>query len=243
VRPSHSPALIEARVGNRLTILLFVFCLWAGIILLRMAQFMIFERDRTVEAMEREAVFRGVVPAARGRILDRDGRVLAWSERVFSVHWQVPRDAGQAARERALLGAEPWLNAGLPEPLPADWLGVRVLLAQGLEVERAVQLEPLADALRGLEVSAVFRRHLAGDAGVQALLGRVGRAADGGEVGLSGLEQEHDEVLRGRPGVFEVMLDKEGRWLPETWQKVSELRPGYDVQLPLRVRLAEGGPP
>ncbi len=227
--------LAEPRVGNRLTALLFLYCLWAGVIVLRLAQFMIVQRDHTVESMEREAVFQGLLPAARGRLLDRDGRVLAWSERVFTVHWQVPRNPAQAEAERKALSAEPWLASAIPEPLPPEWLGARVLLAQDVDLERAVRLDDLAEAVRGLEISASFRRHVVPDPAVRALVGRVGRDTDGSEVGLTGAEAEHDAILRGFPGVFQVMVDKEGRWLPETWQKTGELRPGYDVQLPIRV--------
>jgi cell division protein FtsI/penicillin-binding protein 2 len=201
---------------------------------------MVFERDGAVEAMRREAVFRGLVPAARGRILDRDGRILAWSERVFAVHWQVPVQAEQAARECAALASEPRLATRLPQPLPAAWPGTRVLLAQDLDADSAVRLEGLAGAVPGLAVTSHFRRQVVDDAAVQALVGRVARAEDGSEVGVSGIEREHDGILRGLPGAFQVMVDKQGRWLPETWQKIGELRPGYDVQLPLRARLAEG---
>jgi cell division protein FtsI/penicillin-binding protein 2 len=233
------PSRLDPQVGNRLTVLLFAFCLWAMLILLRLAQFMIFDRDRYLEAMHREAIFEGVVPAARGRILDRDSRVLAWSDRVFAVHWRVPRDAGQASALLALLDTEPWLTATLPHPFPPTALGLRLELARDLPAERAVRLQTLADQVPGLEIAAGFRRHLAPVPGWREYIGRVARGADGTEVGLSGVEREYDDILRGLPGAFQVMLDKDGRWLPETWQKVSELRPGLDVQLPQRVPLRE----
>ena len=228
------PSRLDPRVGNRLTVLLFILCLWGVLILLRLAQFMILDRDRYLEAMQREAVFEGVVPAARGRILDRDSRVLAWSDRVFAVHWRVPRDAAQAITLLALLDAQPWLTATLPRPLPPTALGTRLELAQDLPAERAVRLETLADQVPGLEITSGFRRHLAPEPGWREYIGRVAQGADGSEVGLSGAEREYDDILRGLPGAFHVMLDKDGRWLPETWRKVGDLRPGLDVQLPLR---------
>jgi cell division protein FtsI/penicillin-binding protein 2 len=215
-------------------VLLFGFCLWAILLLLRLAQFMIFDRGRTLEAMQREAVFTGSVAAARGRILDRDSRVLAWSDRVFAVHWRVPREAGLAETLLARLAAEPWLTVTLPRPLPPSALGTRLELARDLGAERAVRLEALAEQVPGLEVTSGFRRHVAPEPGWREYIGRVAHGTDGSEVGLSGVELEFDDILRGLPGTFHVMLDKDGRWLPETWQKVSDLRPGLDVQLPMR---------
>ncbi len=225
---------LDLRIGNRLTVLLFILCLWGLLILLRLAQFMVFDRERYLEAMYREAVFEGVVPAGRGRILDRDNRPLAWSDRVFALHWRVPRDAAQASALLAILEAEPWLTATLPRPLPSTALGTRLELARDLPAERAVRLEALADQVPGMEISSGFRRHLAPEPGWREYIGRVAHGSDGSEVGISGIEREYDDILRGLPGTFHVMLDKDGRWLPETWQKVSELRPGLDVQLPLR---------
>lgn len=237
------PEADDARVGIRLTILLFAFCLWAAVVVLRMGQFMIVERGRHLEAMTREARFTGVVPAARGRILDRDGRALAWSERVFSVHWRIPRERHEAERLLAVLDRQPWLTATVPRPLADTQLGQRLRLAQDLPVAQAMELESLADQVPGLEISAAFRRHLVADPRLRQYLGQVRTGPDGTEVGVSGIELEHDDILRGLPGTFEVMLDKEGRWLPETWRKVGELRPGFDVQLPWRSDHGEGQAP
>ena len=231
---SGPPVAADARLGSRLTILLFAFCLWAVVIVLRMGQFMIVERGRYLEAMTREALFQGVVPAARGRILDRDGRPLAWSERVFTVHWHIPRRHAEAEALLAFLDREPWLTAALPRPLADHQLGERVELAHDLTAARAMELEDLADQVPGLEIRAAFRRHVVAEPHLRQYIGLVRTGPDGTEVGISGIEREHDDILRGLPGTFQVMLDKEGRWLPETWRKVGELRPGFDVQLPLR---------
>lgn len=243
-RPAAGPLpRLDPRIGNRLTVLLFVFCLWAIVILLRLAQFMILDRDRYLEAMQRDAVFSGVVPAARGRILDRDGRLLAWSERVFAVHWRVPRSADQAGALVAILDAEPWLTATLSRPLPTAALGTRLELARDLPAELAVRLQPLADQVPGLEITAGFRREVVLDPEWREYIGRVTHGADGTEEGISGVERDYDDILRGLPGTFRVMLDKDGRWLPETWQKATDLRPGFDVQLPRRALSREERPP
>ena len=237
------PLPAAAQVGTRLTVLLFVFCLWSGLIVLRLAQFMIVQRGRTLEAMTRDAVFEGVVPAARGRILDRNGRVLAWSERLFDIHWRVPRDLEQGEAMRRVFAQVPWLQAAIPQPLRPEHSGTRLELAHDQPAERVVQLEALSEQLPGLEITARFQRHVVPDPALRHYLGQVRCRADGTEVGISGVELGHDDILQGLPGAFQVMLDKEGRWLPETWQKVSDLCPGFDVQLPLRTEPAEGHSP
>jgi cell division protein FtsI/penicillin-binding protein 2 len=76
-------------------------------------------------------------------------------------------------------------------------------------------------------------RRRAGAPEGQQTLGRVGRGRGGG-IGIDGYEKTHDELLRGRPGIFRVRTGADGRWLMDTWEKVQEMQPGYDVILPWR---------
>ena len=60
--------------------------------------------------------------------------------------------------------------------------------------------------------------------------------------GVSGAEAAHDVLLRGRPGRYRVLLDRTGSWIPGTWRRLSELRPGYDVYLPIKATPGGTGP-
>ena len=90
----------------------------------------------------------------------------------------------------------------------------------------------LADALTQeypeLEIRLRWERRRRADA---PYCGEVGQV-NGMEQGLSGLELEHDAVLRGTPGRYTVMLDRQGRWLDATFRIVTPARPGRDLFLP-----------
>jgi cell division protein FtsI/penicillin-binding protein 2 len=118
--------------------------------------------------------------------------------------------------------------------------GATVVLCRSLTPAQAAKLAPLCAANRRLQLTGRFERQRYPDRDLARRLGRVVRR-DGIEVGVSGLERANDAILRGRPGMFRVMVDREGRWLPETWEKVREMRPGYDVYLPVRLAALTGG--
>lgn len=236
------PRLPSPISATRMTAVLFVFVLWALVITLRLAQFMVLDRGRYVAAMTREAVVEGVLPAPRGRILDRDGRVLAWSERVFALEWRVPSTPEAARREGALLAAEPLLAAAVAALGEAPTPGTVAPLATGLPAAEAVRLEPLLGRLHSLRLASHFRRHHVQDPLWREALGQVRLAPDGCEVGVNGLEYTHDGILRGQAGLFRVMRNSQGDWLPETWRKEREMRAGFDVQIPTRTGRPEPTP-
>lgn len=225
---------IDSRVNTRLTALLFVFVLWGTLVLLRLGQLMIVEHDRTLAELDKAALTTGIVPALRGRLLDRDGRVLAWSERRFRVRWTPPTDPEDAARELALFEELPTGSAPCPS-FPDDTSpGIEQLVAADLNPEQAARWSAAVDVLSSLKITGYSCRRRVRDPQVRARLGRVARRHDGMTVGLNGAEKTHDRALRGTPGMFRVMIDKHGDWIPETWSPLREARPGFDVHLPIR---------
>ncbi len=187
--------------------------------------------ERLASCFRHDTWIEGQLPAARGCILDRNGRPLAWSTRHFSLYWRVPEQAGAAREELAVLqGYCPGIRLSFHGL--GDLGGRRILLRDGLSGREVQDLSRLRRDIPGMEIgSYTLRHHVA----VAALAVRVGEAqvVDGVERGVSGAELEHDRRLCGKPGRFRVMIDADGRWIPETWQKTAEVRPGYDVYLPV----------
>jgi cell division protein FtsI (penicillin-binding protein 3) len=209
---------------------LFVFVLWVLLIGGRMVEFMVVRRGREVDAMTRESVAHGEIPALRGRLLDREGNVLAWSERHFELCWQQPADPELAAKAaQQIRDSLPWLppfrvaDASEGEEPPV------LVLAQFLTPEEVLRVRRAK--LSGLRTEPVMVRRYASLSPAQRR--RVGEVTwDGARsVGVSGLEREHDALLSGEPGLYRVLVDKYGRWVPETWQVLQPMRPGYDVHV------------
>ena len=167
------------------------------------------------------------VEAPRGRILDRNGTVLAGNRVAYRV--ALSRSLPVARRPELLRRLAPLLGRS-----EAD-------LARALENRRASPLAPipLAEdvgpdvvlALRewperyaGVEVQARPRRHHPYGALAAHVLGSVGE--DGGR---SGVERLHDATLAGRAGADRLEVDSRGRVVGRLGRRPPV--PGRDVRL------------
>ena len=217
--------------SRRTRFLLSVFLLWGIVVIAKLAQLMLIDREQYLTEMTRRSVFWGCVPSRRGRLLDREGRVLAWSTRHFRLLWDVPQDMDAALRDWAgLKAAYAGLRAWSDDDI-CERVGTSFCVLEDVDVTSVTTPQGLL-GIQGVRLESFFVRHYCPDPEVAKSLGHV-EVVDGVEVGVSGAEKAHDALLRGRSASYRVMVDKDGKWIPETWQKTGELRPGFDVHLPI----------
>lgn len=165
----------------------------------------------------------------RGRVLDRNGAVLAISEPVQDV-WIEPADFSRAsAAERASIAS----LLGLAARELADKAASR---KQFLYLKRGVAIEPAARVAAlgapGVHLSAAARRYYPGGSDFAQLVGFTG--LDGH--GLEGVERAEDRTLAGAASRADVIVDRLGRAV-ENVSAPSPGRPGDDVVLSIDRRI------
>ncbi|MCK5806463.1 MAG: hypothetical protein KAI66_26765 [Lentisphaeria bacterium] len=239
--PAWEDIAVTPTARRRATVVLFCFVFWSIVVVTRLAQYMIVQRDHYLRQMSRESVVHGRVPSRRGRIVNRDGRVLAWSERRASAKWRVPADASLALAHRAQLVSvldTPCLpGEGALRGLAGTW----VPLSTDLTAKQFVALSNLSLSRSELILRTSFiRRRCQASQRILQIIGEV-REEQGELHGASGLERANDALLCGHSGIFEVMMDRRGKWMLETWRELHPMKPGYDVRLPLRIDGSESG--
>ena len=188
---------------------------------------------RLMSTLRHDAWIEGELPAPRGRLLDRSGAPLAWSTRHFSLYWRVPADSRERREAMAILRTSV-AGIRLGEAEASTLVGREVLLRDVLSGTEVLAVSRLRGELGGLEVRSYTMRHNAGGPALASLIGAV-QVMEGREHGVSGAEHTHDAVLSGRPGRFQVMVDHQGKWQPESWRKTAEVCPGNDVYLPVQL--------
>ncbi len=195
--------------------------------------------ERPAYAARAEANRLRVVPVepARGRILDRAGRVLADSRSAWRVRLDRRVPAGE--REAILARLAPVLG------VPAAELVARAEDPAAGRVAPAVQLDDAPEhvvmALRerqaefvGVEIdSHPLRRFPHGSLAAHVLGTLAGEAGPGqvGRRGGSGVERAYDDALAGRPGETRIEVDSAGR--PVRTLDGRPAVPGRDVRLTL----------
>lgn len=227
--PPEKPQLLMCRKRSRWFVRLTA--VWALIIIARMSQIMLFSREKYLADISRESWHRGMIPPQRGRILDGAGTPLAWSVRIIQLQWEVPGNPTDAWREWESLTAIPEIPLRLsPEKIPS-LVGTTVTVLSDISPDNARAVRQLCAREPAFKLAAAFIRHHRGSADMRRLLGHTVQR-NGIEIGVDGLERTHDLALRGRPGVYRVMVDPKGKWIMETWEIVQDMQAGYDVFLP-----------
>jgi penicillin-binding protein 2 len=235
-------------VLRALVILLF------GILIVQLVRLQVIQGDEYAERAEINALREAQIPAARGLILDREGRPLVLNAARFSaaivpgdlpergemgVFQQLERVTGVSAEEierRVQAGIE---ARGAFEP---------VVIKQDVDEDTALMLRELESVTPGLKLlTEPTREYLAGPL-LSHILGYVGPISEDeyeelkdqgyllqDHTGKTGVELTYESVLRGRPGKKLVEVDALGREL----EVISERRPldGSNVVVTIDLQL------
>ena len=164
------------------------------------------------------------IPGQRGRILDRNGKVLAASEDaadVIATPYQVKNPAQAAMDLHEVLGMP---TTDLLEPLQDRGSGF-AYLARKVGADEAARVEKLNIA--GISTVPTSRRLYPQGELASQVIGAVGSENQG----LTGLEEAQNEVLGGANGEQDVIHDALGR--PIRMDTVTPASIGEDIQITL----------
>jgi len=196
------------------------------------------------------------VEPPRGRILDRNGEVLAWNVPEFRVQLipgELPTDDHQ--RRMALVALErttgvtyATLEAAANSRLAVLDPFAPVLIRDGMDSEEAIAMRAAAAGLPGVRITASPGRTYLSEPSLAHILGHTGSIPEDeidallalgypmdGTVGRTGVEVMYEEALRGTPGQRLVLADPQGREV----EVLAEDRavPGEDLVLSIDLGL------
>ncbi|MBZ5596927.1 MAG: PASTA domain-containing protein [Acidobacteriia bacterium] len=208
------------RTHLRLYLLGGILVLWCLAICLRLVWLQIFQYGQFEQRAQRQQQRTTEVAAKRGIIYDRSGHELAMSISVDSV-FAVPTEIHD-------LGQTVSLIAGITKADPRELLARCKAGRTFCWVARKPDAET-ADRIRALNLRGIYfqkeskRFYPKRDLAAQ-VLGYVGMDDEG----LSGIEREYDDQLRGKPGRLLISVDARKKWFGSV-EKQPE--PGENVVL------------
>ena len=216
---------LRMKLRRRIELLAALVALGFVLIALRAADLQVWQASALAKRAHAQQAKLVEIAAARGRILDRKGRVLAESAPAPSVgafaDEIAPRDWPRLARALGLSRAE--IARKLKGRRGFVWLARQVSPAVAARVRRL--------HLAGVHMEQEWRRFYPLGPDAAQVLGFVG--VDGH--GLEGLEYRWDAWLAGKPGRKRIVRDARGRVLAEEWLKRPI--PGRDLVLSLDASL------
>ena len=212
-------------------------CIWIAGILWALAAaasvfyYTVMARDSLVEESSRIAWRQGVLSPVRGRILSRDGVVLAWTEMYHDLYLtSLPGGLKrrekllQRLKEEGFSGIEMSDQESLMKHLP-------YCLKREVAPDEFPAIRKLMTAYPELSLQVRFERKVLDSTEIQSLIGACSVDSDGIFVGISGIESEMNSVLAGESGLYQVMVDRYGNWLEGTLKILMPAEEGLDVTL------------
>ncbi|MBN1864150.1 MAG: hypothetical protein JW808_04555 [Victivallales bacterium] len=215
-------------IQKRARLLLFFLFLWAALVAAHLFYYSVWDRHDPLQKGKLLSEKIGVIPARRGRILDSDMHPLAWSERHFDLILSTsPEIPGRRKRMLLKLG-NIFPDIRLPENDTEE------CIREGITPLQQIECFELSRSFPELDLRSRVSR---AGTGIPAIERMIGETATRNEslFGVSGLEKQHNEHLRGTNGYYKVMANRFGRWIPGTWQEISPPRHGKDLVLEISV--------
>lgn len=230
--PEVSPDLWRRLMRQRLLVAALMCLGWAIAIEARLVYLQVYRHDEYVTRAENQQLRRVTLPAPRGEVLDRNGRVLAWSVPAESIY-VVPNEIKEANRVRtieALCGAlgecDRAFRDGLLEKLQVrDAKGRLKLFAY---VRRQVTPEQarrvVALDLEGVGTFQESRRFYPNASVGAHVIGYVNLD----NKGLGGVELSYDKTISGTPGRALAQVDAHHHVFSRTEKAPA---PGASIEL------------
>lgn len=204
----------------RLYLLASLLVLWCCAICLRLVYLQIFRYGAFILKAQHQQQRTVEVSAPRGIIYDRNGRELAMSiavDSVFAVPTEMPDIAGTLSLISKITKTDPReLLAHCQAAKTFCWVARRT------DADTAQRIRALN--LRGIYFQKEAKRFYPKGELAAQIVGYVGMD----DSGLSGIEREYDDELRGQPGKMLISVDARRKWFGSVEQQPT---PGHNVVL------------
>ncbi len=242
---------IQSRIMRGVILLLF------GVIVAELFVLQIIQHDHYMGQSLQNRQVRIRVKAPRGRVLDREGQVLA--DNVYLADITLPRAClGEAGPDSTLAKLLRWFS--LPETETLSRLRdqkeagrPRLTLVANADMPRIATVEERRRELPGARVEARARRRYKHGARFAHIIGYVGEVSPeevgdeddhrayqpGDTVGREGLEAAWEDELRGEAGLFLKEINAVGRVVGRRDVPLWPVVPGEDITLTLSLALQD----
>ena len=210
----------------RCVLLLVLFFIWSAAILCKIFSCTVLRRPDLLKQTNVLAWREGHIPAQRGKILDKNGHVLAQDR--FRCDLIMDYYPLHPSREKRLLRKlrimDPCFTLRPKETV------FPYVLKENLDLKAVKYYRTLFLGNPEVRVHGSFERDTKPE--LEKILGSTALNDRKESVGISGLEKLHDMTLSGKSGHFVVMLNRQGKWVNETLKILSQPVNGQDVSLP-----------
>ncbi len=216
---------------KRSGIILLILLIWGLLAATHVIYYSYYKRGKLLEESRYLAWREGTLPAMRGRILDKNGVNLAWSEIAHDLYLS-KKKLKRSAKNIIVL-----IQKHFNVQLTAEETEKGILLKKELSPDEILKLRKLFQRFPELEIVPYSHRMTVAYPEIQEKIGKTGKSTGTeDETGISGWEAQYNSELTGISGIFRVMLDRKGVWVPGTIEILSHPIPGKDITVPFTIQ-------
>lgn len=165
----------------------------------------------------------------RSKILDKNGVVLAWSEKYYDLYYNNLTDSPKRIKIIYERIKNIFPNAQKPS---CDQF--QSVMLRSLQPRQIVSLENSIYLYQELQINARIERNIVDYPNIQAQIGKV-KLIKKQFVGMSGFEKIYNQALSGTHGRFKIMLDRNKNWIKNSYKSIKLAQKGKDIRLKLTI--------
>ena len=165
----------------------------------------------------------------RSKILDKNGIILAWSEKYYDLYYNNLTDSPRRAKliykrikKLSPIAREPHVEAE----------ALHSIMFRALQPKQILALEKLIYLFPELQIAPRNERKVVSYPRIKSQIGQV-RFISRQLVGINGFEKLYNKVLNGTPGKYRIMLDRNKNWIRNSGKSIKMAVPGKNVRLEL----------
>jgi cell division protein FtsI/penicillin-binding protein 2 len=208
-------------------IIILLLMLWAIICTAMFFYYSVIAKDKYIKLGNKLARRELLYYPERSRILDKNGIVLAWSEKYYDLYYNNLTGSSKKIEIIYERVKNEFPDAKKPSP---D--SIRSLMLRALRPKQVLALEHSIYLYQELQITPRIERKVVEYPIVQTYVGQV-KLVDGQLVGISGLEKTYNKTLSGIPGKYQIMLDRNKNWIKNSGKSIRLAAPGKDIKLAL----------
>ncbi|MFA7184133.1 MAG: hypothetical protein WC082_04535 [Victivallales bacterium] len=217
--------LDDRKFKKRADIIVLSLASWAVICIAMFFYYAVIARDNYIYLGNKLAQRDLSYYPERAKIIDKNGVVLAWSEKYFDLYYNNLTDSPE--RLNLIYQAVKKVIPKAVRPSPDK---MQSMILRSLRPPQILNLEELIYLYQELQITPRLERKVVDYPKVRVLVGQV-KFVKGRLVGISGLEKKYDTVLSGAPGKYQIMLDRNKNWIKNSGRSINMAVPGKDVKL------------
>lgn len=221
--------LDNRKLKKQADIVMLCLAVWALMCLAMFFYYSVIAKEHYIKLGRRIASRELVYYPERSKILDKNGVVLAWSEKYYDLYYN--NLTGSPKRIEIIYER---IQNIFPNAKKPSCKKFQSIMLRSLQPKQIVDLKRATYLYQELQIDPRIERKVVDYPNIQIQIGQV-KLIKRQFIGISGFEKIYNQALSGTHGRFKIMLDRNKNWIKNSYKSIKLAQKGKDVRLKLTI--------